>query len=164
MEKFWNFLFYATWIMLRYFSNNLIKKPIYSLIIRLFPKKKKKSFKEYQNYIKRENEMEQNARYSGNVVYAFNFMLMTTGFAFSTFFIRLISLIQPQQKYAFYFGLCTGVVGSIFINYFYLYSNGKYLNYFKLFNERTKIKSAYFTAILFHLIPIVILMTVMLKK
>ncbi len=157
MERFWNFLFYATWILLRDVSSKFITLPIHNIVIRMYPKGKKKSLKEYQRYVKQENKLELNLKYNASVNYAFKFMLMTTSFVFCTLLITFLMSLHSNEKFSFYFGLFTGNAISICINYYFLYYKDKYLNYFKAFNERTTLKRAYITAVVIHLIPLVIL-------
>lgn len=132
-------------------------KPIQLIVIKLYPKKNKKRFKQYQNYIIQNHKQEQNPTSSNSVRFAFEFMLFTSGFAFCLLIYGIFHLIDPQLNKIFYLIFFGGFILSICVNYFFLYSNDKYLKHFKSFKQSMRKSQAYWIAILFHLITYIFL-------
>ena len=164
MERFWNFLFYATWITLRDIGNNLISNPIHYVIVKIYPKKKKKEFKNYQNYIKNARKSEMYPEKSMNISYSFRFMLYSTTVFIGLIIVIINYFIDFQFENSAILGFLGAISLSIFMNYYFLYKNDNYLNYFKLYgNQKTPIKS-YVIAFIFHVVTFFTFIFLVLKK
>jgi len=164
MERFWNFIFYATWVTLRDMSINLISNPINYVIVKIYPKKRKKEFKNFQNYMKNDKKSEMYPEKSKNISHAFKFMLISTTVSIGVIIIIINYFIDFQFENSAFLGLFGAMSLSIFMNYYFLYSNNNYLTYFKLIGNQKTPFNSYVIAFMFHVVPLFTLMFLALKK
>lgn len=160
MERFWNFLIYATWITFRDVSINLISNPINAIISIVYPKNRKKQFKKYQSYIKNTNKSELIPKKSSMNSHAFKFMLFSTSLFSGLLVIVVNNFLDFQLQNGALYSLFIIVVFSIGINYFFLYQNDKYLYYFESFTNQQKPINSYLIACIIHVLPLLILIFV----
>lgn len=146
MERIWNYFFYSFWCLEVNFGEILIRRPIFFIMLKLFPslsKNAKKGEKEYQKIM--------NSKDSGfNVGFAFGFMFLMTMIIYSCICLWVVKLQNIQIGYLLYYFVAV-IVLSYLTNYFLLYQSDKYKRYFHEFEKKSSKRLSYLTAVLFSL-------------
>lgn len=150
MKKLWNLLFYVTWISLNDLSYYMVVKPIQSISLKLYPRNKGKELKDYRRYIRRDRKLEQAFQTSTNINGAFRLMLLSTGCILISLSFVLLYFIEINGVYGSYIILLVSLLGSIFMNYFFLYRKDAYLGHFERNEKEFSRRKAYVLSFLFH--------------
>ncbi len=162
MRKFWNFLFYMTWVTLRDAVIYGINKPITQLGLWFYPNRKTIARKKVLSYNKRYIQSEMKPENSSMVHHAFQFMLFSTSVILGLLVMSFAELFDIATHKNGVYGLMGVILFSILFNYLLLYENDKYLVYFKNFQKENISKIYYLVALLLHVLPFLLLMKVSL--
>ena len=147
MQRAWNYLLYSTWCLLNFLGEVLFRKPIYFIMLKVFPFLKKNKKKALSSYNKTMNSRD----FSFNIAFAYGYMFMTTMiiyviiFMYSGYFLH----IEVGDNLHYYF--IAVVVLSYLTNQILSWRKDVYLKYFNDFDKVDNKSQIYLTAVLFHL-------------
>ena len=147
MERTWNYFFYSTLKLQILLGDLLFQKPIYFIILNVFPFLRKNEAKGLKEYKKVMN----NKDYGFNIGFAFGFMFLTTMIIYTSICLYLVKLLNLEVGDAIYYYFIVIVVLSYATNYLFLYRADTYRKYFDEFEKTSSKSLIYPSAILFHL-------------
>ena len=147
MQRTWNYLLYSTWCLLNSFGEVLFRKPIYFIMLKIFPSLRKNEKKALKSYNKAMNSRD----FSFNIAFAYGYMFFTTMIIYTIIFLYLFFFLQIEVgdnlRYCFF----AVVVLSYLTNQILSWRNDKYLKYFAEFDSLSDKAKIYLPAVLFHL-------------
>lgn len=147
MKRIWNYFFYCTWYVQLNLGETLIRKPIYFIMLNLFPFLRKNLQKGQKDY----NRVMNNKDFGFNIGFAFGFMFLTTMIIYTSISLFLVNLLNIEVGDRIYYYFFAIVAFSYLTNDLLLYRSLTYKKYFVEF-EKINNKSQFFiSAILFHL-------------
>jgi hypothetical protein len=147
MERIWNYFFYSTWNLQTNLGEMLIRKPIYFIMLTLFPFLRKNVHNGTKSY----NRVMNNKDYGFNIGFAFGFMFLTTMLIYSSLSLYLVELLNIKVGDTIYYYFIAVVVLSYLTNYLLLYRSNTYKKYFNEFDKINNKSLIYLSSILFHL-------------
>ena len=150
--KLYNNIFFLTVTSLNFLSNNLIIKP-FLFFISFLPKSEKIS-----KLILKNNYITKTKPNDGtNSHYAFQLMMWSFSIIIIGFITGLTKLINSNFEQNLIATLIVACVSSIVFNYRLLYYKDIYESYFKSFVKEKQKLTLIILTVLFHLIPLIIL-------
>ncbi|MFA6924924.1 MAG: hypothetical protein WC223_11815 [Bacteroidales bacterium] len=147
MERIWNYFFYSTWKLQILLGDLLFQKPIYFIILNIFPFLRKNEAKGLKEYKKVMN----NKDYGFNIGFAFGFMFLTTMVIYSSICLYIVKLLNIEVGDTIYYYFIVVVALSYLTNYLLLYRSDAYKKYFDEFDKVNNKSLIYLSAVLFHL-------------
>ncbi len=147
MQRIWNFFLYSTWKLLNKSGEVLIQKPIYFIVLNIFPflrKNEKEGLKSYKRVM---NDKD----FSFNISFAFGYMFFTTMIIYADIclYVCFYFKIEVGDKLYYYFIAVAAL--AYLTNQMLSWRNDVYLKYFNEFDNADKKKLIYLPAVLFHL-------------
>lgn len=147
MEKIWNYFFYSTWYVQLNLGETLIRKPIYFIMLNLFPSLRKNLHKGQKDY----NRVMNNKDFGFNIGFAFGFMFLTTMIIYTSICLFLVKLLDIEVEDTIYYYFFAVVTLSYLTNELLIYRKDIYKKYFDEFEKLNTKSLIYISAILFHL-------------
>lgn len=147
MERIWNYFFYSTWYVQLNLGEILIRKPIYFIMLTLFPFLRKNLHLGQKNY----NRVMNNKDFGFNIGFAFGFMFLTTMVIYTSICLFLVKLLNIEVEDKIYYYFFSVVVLSYLTNYLFLYRADTYKKHFEAFEKINNKSLICFSAVLFHL-------------
>lgn len=147
MEKIWNYFFYSTWYVQLNLGESLIRKPIYFIMLNLFPSLRKNLHKGQKDY----NRVMNNKDFGFNIGFAFGFMFLTTMIIYTSICLFLVKLLDIEVEDTIYYYFFAVVALSYLTNYLLLYRSDTYKKHFDEFEKNNNKSRIFLSAVLFHL-------------
>lgn len=153
----WNYLYYHTWKLQNIIGEILIQRPIYFIMLNLFPflqKNKKRGLKDYKKVMNNKED-------GFNLFFAFGFMYLTTTLIIALlcgFTIGQFDSNVDDNLHLYFIGVLSV---AYLVNYISLWKSDVYKKYFKEFENIITGKIHYLFVVLFHFgIAILFILTV----
>ena len=147
MKRIWNYFFYSTWYVQLNLGEILIRRPIYFIMLTLFPFLGKNLHLGQKNY----DRVMNNKDFGLNIGFAFGFMFLTTMVIYTSICLLLVKLLNIEVEDNIYYYFFSVVVLSYSTNYLLLYRADNYKKYFEAFEKINNRPLICFSAVLFHL-------------
>ncbi len=147
MQRTWNYFLYSTWCLLNSLGEVLIRKPIYFIMLKIFPFLKKNKKKALSSYNKAMNSSD----FSFNIAFAYGYMFFTTMIIYTIIFLYLFFFLHIEVGDNLRYWFIVVVILSYFTNQVLSWGNDKYLKYFAEFDNLNDKTKKYLPAVLFHL-------------
>lgn len=149
MKRFWNLMYYYTFLLATKVSYQLIVKPIFYIIGLFSPKVKSDRYpREYKKV------MHSKEGIMSGQAYAAMFFTGVVILSMLTFYASILFDISLEDKLIFVIIAICAI--SYLINYLLLLRNGTYIIYFKNFESSNNVVSHLYLGVLFHLLPLLI--------
>lgn len=145
--KHYNHIFYLTVRTLNWCSNNIIVRPLIS-IMKVLSVSDKRIDKVRKTHVQPTDRYDNGT----NIYFAFRLMLWT--FTCLVLTLELIILRKFQDfdfEYSWLIMISVAVLLSILFNYTTLWKSDRYENYFRTFKQRTRTNRDFFVATIYHL-------------
>lgn len=147
MQRTWNYIFYSTWKLLNKLGEVLFQKPIYFILLNIFPRLRKNEKRGLKSYKRVMNDRD----LSFNIAFSFGYMFFTTMIIYTVIFLYVCHFFQIEAGENLYYYFIAVVVLSYLTNEILSWRNDKYLKYFAKFDSINKKSLIYLPAVLFHL-------------
>jgi hypothetical protein len=147
MQRIWNYFLYSTWKLLNKLGDVLFQKPIYFILLNIFPRLRKNEKRGLKSYKQVMNDSD----LSFNIAFSFGYMFFTTMIIYFLLFVYVYHLFHIAISDKLYPNFIAIVVLSYLTNEILSWRNDKYLKYFDEFDKISKKPMIYLSAILFHL-------------